>query len=88
MKYQSPYEAALERIKELEDSLGKETKLRQAYEDALDPNYTKYAYIGEVKFTHIIGFTKHGEEKYAEITIPWTATKDTMKMIKDRANAS
>ena len=85
MKYQSPYDAALERIKELEESLEKETKLRQAYEDALNPNYTKHAYIGEIKFTHVIGFDRHGGEKYAEITIPWTATKDMMKMIEARA---
>lgn len=44
----------------------------KAYEDALDPNQTKRAYIGEVK-------NEDGR------TIAWTATKETMAMIRARA---
>lgn len=41
----------------------------KAYEAALNPNETKYAYIGEVK--------NCGGE-----TVSWTATKDVMSLIR------
>ena len=45
----------------------------KAYEDALDPNQTKHAYIGEIK-------NEDGR------TMAWTATKETMAMIRARAS--
>lgn len=59
-----------------------------AYEEALDPNATKADYIGEVKDKFQLtldGEDGEPEENSFDHTISWTATKEIMKMIKDRA---
>ena len=74
-------------------------KQLQAYMDALDPNETKSAYIGEHSISETMtcvecyGYEEpdddcdicQGSGDYRqEFTIDWTTTKDIMKMISDR----
>lgn len=93
MQILTPYESALDEIKELREELAKERKLRLSYEEALTPSGdTKAHYIGEISFSIPDGYVDEYSDEWIEcdrlIVIPWDSTKEIMKMIKDRANES
>lgn len=59
----------------------------KGYEMALDPNFTKGAYIGEVSFDFTV-WDPHGEEEINHrVTVPWPETKAIMKMIAAQAKS-
>lgn len=58
----------------------------KALNEALTPSAdTKAAYIGEIKFSALLGTDEHGDDYYEDITVPWDATKTIMAMILGHA---
>lgn len=80
-------DAALAALPSLLDQIEVLTKERDAYRDALDPNETKAAYIGEIKF-RTIEFDEFGDEHTVTRTLEWDTTKDVMAMIRARARSA
>lgn len=57
-----------------------------AFNDALDPDKTKHAYIGEFRF-NFPAFHGDGEEISYTLNVPWRTIKEIMATIKRRAIA-
>lgn len=76
-----------DRLEKSESDLAKAREEVKAFRDALDPDKTKCAYIGEQSFNEEIWVSngEDGDYEMIDVIVPWTTTKDIMKMILDRA---